>query len=97
MTLIYQTFFFSEFCQEMSTDNTKKRKREARKQAEEDDVFDYTHAGDYNIWYHKTEDHSTWKERRDAKYLRILRRLTPKVGWQEVQIKCRTRFWSHQS
>lgn len=47
----------------------KKRKREARKQATEDDVFDYPHSGLYNIWYDRVQDYSTWKDRREAKYV----------------------------
>jgi hypothetical protein len=46
----------------------KKRKRPARKQADEQDVFeDPPHTGLYNIWYDRVQDYSTWRDRRDAK------------------------------
>uniref|UniRef100_A0A6B2LRS3 C3H1-type domain-containing protein n=1 Tax=Arcella intermedia TaxID=1963864 RepID=A0A6B2LRS3_9EUKA len=48
--------------------DSKKRKRPARKQASESDVFeDPPHTGFYNIWYDRVQDYSTWRDRRDAK------------------------------
>jgi len=45
-----------------------KKRRLARKQAKEEDVFDdKPHTGLYNIWYDKVQDYSNWRDRRDAK------------------------------